>query len=248
MKSTGMNKKILIKNPDRITEQEEARGFLEKVAFSSDSAIMETVMEMIRNVVFDIGNVLMSFQPKKWFRPLLQEACDQVCDAVFGSAYWQAYDQGVLSLAEVRQKLIEQNPKDAGLIHAVLEQWPRLLQPMAQLQQLRAQCREAGYGVYIISNLSEDSYRYLQKTYRLFEELDGCVLSFREKRNKPDPYLFTELCRRYHLRAEECLFLDDAIANVEAARQCGMQAIHVQTQKQAVKEAEELLCLRLVKK
>lgn len=197
---------------------------------------------MIKNIVFDIGNVLVSFQPHRYYKEMLKEDCATICDAVFASSYWKEYDNGLCSLDEVKRQLLLRDPDQQKAITLVIDNWFSLMKPIPEMWQLREDCRANGYGIYIISNLSKDSYDYLQKSYRLFDALDGRVLSFEEKIGKPDPRMFERLCARYALAPAACLFLDDQPANIQAAKQLGMQAIHVVDTLAAVKEAKARLC------
>ncbi len=197
---------------------------------------------MIQNVVFDIGNVLVTFKPKEYYQEILKEQCSHICDLVFASSYWKDYDDGLLTLQEVKSALLRCYPSSEKEITLVTDQWFELMKPIEAMMELRKTCRQKGYGIYIISNLSEDSYQYLQIKYQLFDDLDGRVLSFEEKFGKPDVRMYDYLCTRYHLDPSTCLFIDDRLVNIEAAKAMGMQCIHMQTIEQTMKEAREILC------
>lgn len=199
-------------------------------------------MSVIRNIIFDIGNVLVSFQPRHYYKDVLKEACETVCDAVFASSCWDDYDNGLCTLEEVKQQLLERHPDLRQEIALVIDDWFHLMKPIPAMWELREECRERGYGIYIISNLSRDSYEYLQREYHLFDALDGRVLSFEERFGKPDARMFTRLCERCSLLPSECLFLDDHLPNIEAAERLGMHTVHVSDPEAAAKEARERLC------
>lgn len=197
---------------------------------------------MIHNIVFDIGNVLVSFQPKIYFKEVLLESCDEICDMVFASAWWRDYDNGLCTLREVKCHLIEAHPDKAKEIQTVCDDWFALMEPITAMWEFRQACRAKGYGIYIISNLSEDSYVYLQKKYRLFDDIEGRVLSFEEKFGKPDPRMYQLLCERYAIVPSSCLFLDDRLPNIMAASAMGMSCVHVQDIARALTKAREILC------
>ena len=124
----------------------------------------------------------------------------------------------------------------------MLDHWTQVLHPISEMTAFRTDCRKRGYGIYIISNLSEDSARSLQARYQLFDELDGAVLSYQERLLKPDPKMFSLLLSRYQLDADACLFLDDAQDNIRAALDAGMNAILVDDPHAAIMKARKLLC------
>ena len=197
---------------------------------------------MIQNIVFDIGNVLVTFDPAHYYQQLFQSASASICNRVFSSTAWRRYDDGLLSLQEVIAALTNAHPSLQNEIKLVCTDWFALMKPIDEMLQFRNACRTKGYGIYIISNLSEDSYHYLQAHYRLFDDLDGRILSFEEKFGKPDPRMYQFLYQRYHLEPSTCLFLDDRKTNIQAAITTGMHGIHVQTIKQAIKEVREIIC------
>ena len=86
--------------------------------------------------------------------------------------------------------------------------------------------REAGVPTYCITNFSSAKFREAQARFPFLASVDGAVVSGDERLLKPDPAIYRVLLTRYGLAAEDCLFVDDSVANVEAARAVGMQAIH----------------------
>lgn len=195
---------------------------------------------MIKNIVFDIGNVLMSFQPMRAFQHIAHH--ETLCPLLFRSQLWLDYDRGTCTLDELRARCTDAFPQHRQSIMAMLENWPQILQPIQPMTAFRQECKDHGYGIYIISNLNEDSARFMQERYALFDGLDGAILSYQEHLLKPDPQMFSLLLTRYALRPETCLFLDDSPDNVNAACRIGMRAVRVDDPAAAIKEARELLC------
>ena len=97
---------------------------------------------------------------------------------------------------------------------------------MEELEGARAFCeyvKQAGYGIYILSNASDAFYTYFPD-FLPTDYFDGVVVSADIHMIKPDREIFEYLLKKYGLRAEECLFIDDMQENVEGARAAGMQA------------------------
>lgn len=122
----------------------------------------------------------------------------------------------------------------------VLQNWLQLMKPMQESIAFMKQVKDDGYGVYILSNISQDSADFLKKTQRFFSLADGAVLSYEEKINKPDPHIYEVLLQRYELNAGELLYLDDNVENVRQAELLGIHGI-VFRDVSCIKEAKRLL-------
>ena len=85
--------------------------------------------------------------------------------------------------------------------------------------------KEKGYKIFLLSNISEDSYLYLKREYPYFFDVDGGMYSYRIKRNKPDKKIYEELLSAYGINASESLFLDDRKENVDAAKALGFHGM-----------------------
>ena len=101
--------------------------------------------------------------------------------------------------------------------------------------------KQRGYQVYLLSNLSEDAFLYIEKHFDLFNQVDGYIVSYQEHVSKPDFKIYECLMERYDLQKEECVFLDDTLINVEASNAFGMKAIHFVSEKQVENVLEQLL-------
>ena len=105
-------------------------------------------------------------------------------------------------------------------VEGVLDDWMSMLRPRRRMQTLVAQLKQRGYCVYYLSNIPEDVLDLLM--HRDFEGLfDGGVASCEVKINKPDPRIYQALLDKYHLRADECIFIDDRADNLVAASALG---------------------------
>lgn len=186
--------------------------------------------DVIDNVVFDVGNVLLTFQPEKLLRVLLPEhEADYplLMRHVFQSPYWHMMDHGAVSPEEAFMLMGSSRPALRPLICRIQEGWNDLLEPIDEgIQALRA-CKEHGKRCYVLSNYAdgpfEHSYRKHQAFFSLF---DGVVVSAREHLIKPDQRMYRCLIDRYRLDPERTLFIDDSSANIEGAMDCGLQAVH----------------------
>ena len=108
---------------------------------------------------------------------------------------------------------------------------------MAWIRSLKAE----GLGVYYLSNFSRRVETEAAAELSFLKEMDGGILSYKERLIKPDPAIYRLLLARYGLSAEESVFLDDTPENVEAAKALGMQGIVVESQEQAKRRLREVL-------
>ncbi len=180
---------------------------------------------MIRNIIFDIGNVLVSFHPVEYFYPVFKEKTETLCTYVFGSKEWALYDQGILTKEEVEKNLLDTYPKDKDAILYILAHWKEFMKPIMPMKKLIEELKENGYKIFLLSNISEDSYLYLKREYPYFFDVNGGMYSYRIKRNKPDKKIYEELLSVYGINASESLFLDDRKENVDAAKALGFHGM-----------------------
>ena len=182
---------------------------------------------MIKHIVFDIGNVLMSFAPEAYFKRWFQseERTHRICSRIFTHEAWEKYDQGIWMLEDLYAVYHKAYPDMLEETNIVLQNWLQLMKPMQESIAFMKQVKDDGYGVYILSNISQDSADFLKKTQRFFSLADGAVLSYEEKINKPDPHIYEVLLQRYELNAGELLYLDDNVENVRQAELLGIHGI-----------------------
>ena len=198
---------------------------------------------MIKNIVFDLGRVLVDFVPDGYLRSLgFGNATVQALqEKVFGP-YWRFYDRGdFASITDLREFLVEKYPEYAVEIHRTLRtDWVRMhtLKPdsAAYLHELK----KRGYRIFILSNLAKESYEFVSG-YDFFTEVDGGVFSYQERVIKPDEKIYHILLDRYALLPEETLFFDDNAENIAAAQRIGIHGILFTTLPEAKAQAEKLL-------
>lgn len=186
--------------------------------------------DAIDNVVFDVGNVLLAYQPETLLRRILP---DNEADYpalrrfVFGSPYWHMMDHGTVSPEEAFMLMGAGHPSLRPLIQRIYENWNDLLDPIPEgIEALKA-CRAHGKRCYVLSNYADAPFEHsFQKHPDIFSNFDGVVVSAREHLLKPGHDIFRCLIDRYRLNPERTLFIDDSSANVEAAMACGLQAVH----------------------
>ena len=182
----------------------------------------------VRNVIFDMGNVLMTFNGP-YFASCFTDTPEDAAllnAALFGSPLWTLLDSGTIGHETMTRYAEHHLPERLHPnLHECLAHWPERSEAIADVNELGIRLKEEGFGVYVLSNAST----------RIMEQLghapvvpcvDGVVVSADERMMKPDPSIYQLLCERYDLDPAECLFVDDNEDNCEGALVAGMHAYH----------------------
>ncbi|MGX5736530.1 HAD family hydrolase [Bosea thiooxidans] len=179
-------------------------------------------------VVFDVGNVLLRWDPRRVYRELIPEPerLDWFMQNVCTAAWNLEQDRG-RSWEEAVATLVSQHPDWEREIRAYHERWhdsipESIADSVAVLEELKGQ----GEKVYAITNFSREKWAECLIRFPFLQSFDGVVVSAHERLLKPDPAIYEVLLGRYALHAGGCIFIDDSEKNVAAARDVGMQAVH----------------------
>lgn len=198
---------------------------------------------MIKNIILDVGKVLVAWQPKVTMRELgiSDETVEILAKALFDSGIWNEADRGVLSDDEFLELAIRQVPEYEAEVRLFWNNIDRAIWQFPYVKLWIRAMKKAGYKVYILSNYGNWSYeKTKERALNFLEEVDGAVFSYEVKQIKPDAAIFQALCDKYSLKAEECVFLDDLPANIEGAKNFGMQGIVFKGLQDALEELQKL--------
>ena len=184
-------------------------------------------MNTIENVIFDMGGVLMDWNPQKISRTLCENEEDArlVAHAVFDSREWGWVDAGAICEETIawtaKLKLPERLHEYADRF---VKHWcdEGVFDPLPAAGELVRELKAEGYGVYLLSNAGESFERYRHRIPAI-ECFDGILVSCYEHVVKPDAPIYLLLCERYGLDPARCLFVDDVLRNVVGAERAGMQ-------------------------
>ena len=205
---------------------------------------------MIKNIVFDIGNVLAAFRWRDYIKELgfTDEAeCQpggkawRLAAATTKNALWREVDRGVMPLDDIITAMIATDPEMEDAIRLFFADRRRLVMEYDYSAGWISELKSRGYKVYLLSNYSEDHYKYISTHFKFFGLEDGRVISWQEKVLKPDARIYNILLDRYGLKAEECVFLDDTSENIDGAVAVGMKGIVFKDYAQGRAELEALL-------
>ena len=183
---------------------------------------------MIRNMVFDIGNVLMDFRWKEYMRSLFGEneaLIQTINQGIWHNGCWAAMDKGEMDGAATLRSAVDFAPQYEKEIKLTLDRVAHAFHKFGYAVPWVQELKGMGLNVYYLSNYSAFSIAANPDVLDFIPCMDGGVFSFEVKAVKPDPEIYRCLCDKYDLKPEECLFTDDVPANVKGAQACGFQGI-----------------------
>lgn len=182
----------------------------------------------VRAVVFDLGGVLVDWDPRHLYRKLFpgDEAGMEHFLATVCSDEWNAELDGGRPFAEAIAALQQSHPEHAERIAAYWDRWDEMCPgPVEGAPDLLHEVKAAGLPVYVLSNSSAETWPRVQHRFDFFSAFDGIVISGQLGIRKPDPAIYLHLLETYALEPASTLFVDDSAQNVEAARAVGLQAL-----------------------
>lgn len=181
----------------------------------------------IKNIVFDVGNVLIDFCWEKTCRMLgfSQEVIDAFGKNMVLTDMWDRLDEGTISQEDAIDNFVSSMPRYEKEIRLFWDNAITFVEEYDYAYGMIMALKEKGYKVYLLSNYPLEMYKLHWPTFRFFKEVDGFVVSAVERIRKPDVRIYECLCQRYGLVPEQCLFFDDRQDNVDAAKVAGMQAV-----------------------
>lgn len=182
----------------------------------------------VRYVIFDMGNVLMTFNGPYFASRFTDTPEDATLlnAALFGSPLWTLLDSGTIGHETMTRYAEHHLPERLHPnLHECLARWPERSEAIVDVNELGIRLKEEGFGVYVLSNASTRIMEQLGHA-PVIPYVDGVVVSADERIMKPDPSIYQLLCERYDLDPEECLFVDDNEDNCIGARVAGMHAYH----------------------
>jgi 2-haloacid dehalogenase len=181
----------------------------------------------MRPVVFDLGGVLIDWDPRHLYRKLLPDGDSieaflaEVC-----TAEWNYRQDAGRTIAEAVAELSARHPHHASLIAAYYERWEEMLGgPIEESVALLEELDRAGVPLYALTNWSRETFPIARRCFPFLARFRGVVVSGEERAAKPDPRIYRILLERYALDPAACLFVDDVARNVEGARAAGMEGI-----------------------
>ena len=184
---------------------------------------------MIKNIVFDLGGVLIDWNPRYLYRKIFDEKADvekfleKVC-----TMDWNIQQDAGNSLAGATQMLVNKFPEREQEIRAYYDRWPEMLggDIRGTVEILRHLIDDGRYRILALTNWSAETFPLAQKEFEFLSWFEGIVVSGAEKCIKPFPEIYQILLERYDLQAEETIFIDDNSDNIIGAEVLGIHGLH----------------------
>lgn len=199
---------------------------------------------MIKNIVLDMGNVCCKWDVSYIASQLASslEEKDYIIKHLFQTKQWAQLDQGVLSLQDAKKQLIEQIPDEKrDLIVYAFEHWFDYFDQFDEMEEFIKRYKGKGYQFYLLSNCSMQFYQYYQSK-SIFQHFKELYTSAKYQKIKPNLDIYQDFLSRYHLKANECLFVDDLKENIDAAIKVGMKGfVYHQNIQELEKYIEKIL-------
>ena len=183
----------------------------------------------IDTVIFDLGNVLINWDPRHLYRKLygqdveaMERFLSDVCPP-----HWNEQQDAGRTWEEGIKEAVALHPEQEMLIRAYRERWEEMLggeisESVAVLEQLR----KGDIRLFALTNWSHETFPIARQRYEFLSWFQGILVSGEERLIKPDPAIFQLLISRFEIDAARAVFVDDNIRNVEGARQVGLHALH----------------------
>lgn len=181
---------------------------------------------MIKNIVFDMGKVLVGYDGMRVCQHYIENVQDrnQVHTAVFVSPEWVMMDMGLLTDEQALRSICSRLPERLHSLAALcLRDWHEYcMWTYTEMDPVIRDLKGRGLGIYLCSNAAIRLLDCYRKVIPAVDCFDGLLFSAEVKCMKPQREMYQHLFSRFHLKSEECFFIDDVAANIEGARACGM--------------------------
>lgn len=184
---------------------------------------------MIRNIIFDIGGVLLDYSPKTYLDKLnIEESKRKIInDIIFHNLKWKDCLNGFITNSELIEYLVKENQKYKSEIEQILskENLKYMLPPKQEIIEYYKSLKQKGYKIYLCSNITKDTYNYIKDSFEIIQVADGGVFSCFENISKPNVEMYKKLIEKYNLDIEKSILIDDTKRNMISANDIGLKGI-----------------------
>jgi putative hydrolase of the HAD superfamily len=194
---------------------------------------------MIKNIVFDMGQVFVDFNPDYFIGHYVTDREDALLlrTELFGKSEWAAMDLGTMTEEDLVEPVCARLPERLHFaVKELLLHWQDYMKVFHNLDPLVAELKQNGYSLYLLSNASVSIHKFTKKITAL-QYFDGTFFSADVHYIKPDPTIYRLFFETFSLRPEECFFTDDRSDNVEAGRRLGMEGFVYAGEEQPLRDA-----------
>ncbi len=184
---------------------------------------------MIRNIIFDIGGVLLDYNPKTYLDKLdiKESRRNKLNDVIFHDQRWKDCLNGFISNSELIEQLVRENLEYKKEIELILskDSLKYMLPPKQEVIEYYKSLKRKGYKIFLCSNITKDTYNYVKDNFEIIQIADGGVFSCFENISKPNSEIYYRLIEKYNLEIEKSILIDDTKRNVISANDIGLRGI-----------------------
>lgn len=196
-------------------------------------------MSSINTVIFDLGGVLIDWNPRYLYRKIFKTEeeinwfLENVC-----TPEWNDQQDAGRSFEEATEELVTKFPEHELAIRAWYGRWNETINGrIHETVELLKEIKESKkYKLYALTNWSAETFPWALDNFEFLHWFEGIVVSGVEKSRKPFPEFYKILFDRYQINPAQAIFIDDNIKNVEGALKVGLPTIHFQSAEQTRKE------------
>jgi len=179
------------------------------------------------NFIFDVGNVLVDYKPVMFLENLFSDKLlvEKMNETIFKSPEWLEMDRGIFTHEEAVEIYSEREPFFRLAIEHTMKNVCEMFTPIPETINLLPMIKDAGHGLYYLSNIHREIRDFLLSEHDYFSLFDGGVFSCDVDAIKPSPKIYRHLIEKYSLIPSGCLFFDDMEENVSAAEKEGIKGV-----------------------
>ena len=199
----------------------------------------------IKNVIFDLGGVLVDWNPDKVFIKVF-EGDKQKMEYFYAEVCTQEWNENQdagYPMAKATEERVALFPEFEKEIRMYYDRWDEMLGDQIQgtVDILKKLTNSTKYKVVALTNWSHETFPKAIKKFEFLQWFEGILVSGVEKTRKPFPEIYELTLNRFDLKAEESLFIDDNLRNVEAARALGIHSIQFHSPEQLAQELKDYI-------
>ena len=197
----------------------------------------------MKNIIFDIGNVLVDWDWQGYVHKLFdsEEVIQSLNEGYWKNSLWQEMDRGAISQETIHRELLISAGEYRDEMELAYNRIGECITLFDYTEPWIDELHQRGYKVYYLSNYSDYLIHRNPEALRFTKMMDGGIFSCYVKLIKPDLAIYDTICKRYDLKPEESLFIDDKPINVIAAKEFGMHAIRFENYEKTRPVIEEYL-------
>lgn len=182
----------------------------------------------IKNIIFDFGGVLIDWNPRHFYNEVFtdKDEMEYFLKEICGPQWNMRHDAGS-TFAEITKEVLEQHPEYRNEIEMYQNNWQLMIRGEISENTRLLNSLKSKYRLFGLTNWSAEAFPIIFPQYDFFKVFEGIVVSGVEKAVKPGKEIYHVLLNRYGLLANESLFIDDSIKNIDTANELGFSTIHI---------------------